>query len=695
MKTALRKLLPIALTLTLFASAGLLLAEKKSSSASTSQIEPNKRVLHALNRFTFGPRLGDVEKVEAHGLDKWFDEQLHPEKIDDSAMDARLAPFRTLKMSTREMVENFPPPQVLKMVENGRISMPSDPGKRAIYESRIAAYQQQQAKKQQEDAGAKDAASKDSSQEMKAGQNAESQNNDDAAMTPEQRQKQQKQQEDAMFAELGGVQLLNATPEERYQKILKMSPEDRLALGQAFRGEKAMALVEGMKPEQRETIQAIVQPQAVVGGELAQAKLLRAIYSGRQLEEVMTDFWFNHFNVFIGKGPDRYMITAYERDAIRPHALGKFKDLLMATAKSPAMLFYLDNWQSTGPNSQLALYGPGGGRRPGGVGGPRAQIRQRARQQQQQQQQQQKNRPSGLNENYAREIMELHTLGVDGGYTQKDVTELAKVLTGWSIEEPQRGGGFTFRERAHEPGKKYVLGHTIKEHGEDEGKEMLDILAHHPATAHFICKKLAMRFVSDNPPQSLIDRMAETFLKKDGDMREVLRTLFHSPEFWAQDTYRAKVKTPLEFVASSVRASGANVQNALPLVQTLNRMGMPLYGMQPPTGYSVKADAWVNSSALLNRMNFALTLGSGRLNGSTVNPDSLLHGAAPPDSDGALVALEKEILRGDISTTTHAVIEKRLESPEVTQRRLDDPARAPNYGAIAGLIMGSPEFQKR
>jgi len=189
--------------------------------------------------------------------------------------------------------------------------------------------------------------------------------------------------------------------------------------------------------------------------------------------------------------------------------------------------------------------------------------------------------------------------------------------------------------------------------------------------------------------------MAETFLKKDGDMREVLRTMFHSPEFWAQDAYRAKVKTPLEFVASAVRASGANVQNALPLVQTLNRMGMPLYGMQPPTGYSVKADAWVNSSALLNRMNFALTLGSGRLNGSTMNPDSLLHGAAPPDADGALVALEKEILLGDISTATHAVIEKRLESPEVTQRRLDDPARAPNYGAIAGLIMGSPEFQKR
>ena len=684
-----RKLLFVVLALSLFTSAGWLMAgDKPSKTAATSskapqQMDENKRVLHALNRFAFGPRSGDVEKVRAIGLDSWFEQQLHPEKIDNTAVEARLEPFRTLKMSTSEMVANFPPPQLLRMVENGRMSMPSDPAKRAIYESRIAAYQQQQNNKQE--AKQDNAAKNDQNQDLMM-------KPDDAApdptMTPEQRQKQQQQQEAAMYADLGALQLLEIPPDERYQKILKMSPQERLTLGRSMRGEKSMQLVDGMKPEQRETIQAIVQPQVVVGGELAQAKLLRAIYSDRQLEEVMTDFWYNHFNVFIGKGPDRYMITAYERDVIRPHVLGKFKDLLVATAKSPAMLFYLDNWQSVGPNSQLAIYGQGGPPR-GGFNGPFA------RQRQQRNKQQQQNRPSGLNENYAREIMELHTLGVDGGYTQKDVTELAKVLTGWSIDQPQRGGGFTYHDRAHEPGKKYVLGHEIKEHGEQEGMEMLDVLAHHPSTARFVCKKLAMRFVSDNPPQALVDRMADTFLKKDGDIREVLRTLFHSPEFWAADTYRGKVKTPLEFVASSARASGVDVQNALPLVQALNRMGMPLYGMQPPTGYSTKSEAWVNSSALLSRMNFALTLVSGRVPGITTNPALLLHGATPQDSDSALAVLENEILSGDVSAQTHAVLQKQLNDPQVTQRALDDPKRTPNYGAIAGLIMGSPEFQRR
>ena len=493
--------------------------------------------------------------------------------------------------------------------------------------------------------------------------------------------------EDAMYADLQSDTLLNMPPDERYKSIMKMSAQQRLDLAREYRGPRAMQLVDGMKPEQQETIEAIINPQLVVGGELTEAKLLRSIYSERQLEEVMTDFWYNHFNVFIGKGPDRYMITAYERDVIRPHVLGKFKDLLVATAKSPAMLFYLDNWESVGPRSQLALYGnerPRYVRRPfGGIYQmpPRPQAN--------------KNRPSGLNENYAREIMELHTLGVDGGYTQKDVTELAKVLTGWSIDKPQQGGGFKYNDRAHEPGPKYILGQRIGENGEKEGMEMLDILAHHPSTAKFISRKLAMRFVSDNPPQSLIDRMADTFQKKDGDIREVLRTMFTSPEFWAADTYRAKVKTPLEFVASAARASGVEVQNALPLVQFVNRMGMPLYGMQPPTGYSMKAETWVNSAALLSRMNFALQLGTGRLPGTNLDPQTLLQGKSAQDPDSALALLENGILAGDVSAQTHAVIEKQMNDPQVTQRRLDDGTRAPNYGAIAGLIMGSPEFQRR
>ncbi len=698
--------------LVLFAAALLAAGDKKSKTNASAEaavsmdsrqsappIADDKKIVHALNRFTFGVRPGDVERVRAMGLDQWLDQQLHPEKIDDSAVEARIAPFRTLKMSAKEMVENFPPPQVLKAIENGRMSMPRDPGKRAVYESRMAQYQEQQQKKQDGVASANPApaattssapapstASQDSASMQ--GMSPAMQLNANTPTTPEQR-RQQKQREDAMYADLNGDQLLQKPAEERYKAILKMSPEERLDLARVYKGEKAMHVIDGMRPEQRETIEAIVQPQAVVGGELAQAKLLRAIYSDRQLEEVMTDFWFNHFNVFIGKGPDRYMINAYEREVIRPHALGKFKDLLTATAKSPAMLFYLDNWQSVGPDSDLALYGPQ--RRPGR--GRNARFPHPRPQQA-------KNR-SGLNENYAREIMELHTLGVDGGYSQKDVTELAKVLTGWSIEQPQLGGNFKFNERAHEPGPKYILGRKIGEHGEKEGEEMLDILAHHPSTARFISRKLAMRFVSDNPPDTLVARMAETFQKKDGDIfflegfRQVLRTLFRSPEFWAADAYRAKMKTPFEFVVSAARASGADIQNAMPLVGTLNRMGMPLYGMQPPTGYSMKAEAWVNSSALLNRMNFALQLGSGKLPGTTVNPQDLLRGPAPADAEAALAALEQDILAGDVSAQTHAVMEKQLSDPQISQRKLDDANKTPNYGAIAGLIMGSPEFQRR
>jgi len=674
----------IVLVFVLAVWAALLAADKdkKSKSQPTTpaqmQMDDEKRIIHALNRFTFGIRPGEVERVRTMGLDKWFDQQLHPEKIDDAALESRLAPLRTLRMSTRELVENFPPPQVLRMVQNGRMSIPSDPGKRAIYQSRLAALDQKQEKKEE----AATTAAKADNPDMKM----DGADDANASLTPEQRAERQKRQEARMYADLQADRLLAMPPDDRYKSILKMSPLERLDLARQYRGPKALQLVDGMKPEQQETIEAIVNPQMVVGGELSEAKLLRAIYSDRQLDEVMTDFWFNHFNIFINKGPDRYMITAYERDVIRPHALGKFKDLLVATAKSPAMLFYLDNWESVGPHSEQAIYGgkrPQARRGPFGMRFPAPPPKQN------------KNRPSGLNENYAREIMELHTLGVDGGYTQKDVTELAKVLTGWSIDQPQRGGGFKFNERAHEPGTKFVLGHKIKNHGEDEGMEMLDVLAHHPSTAKFISRKLAMRFVSDNPPQALVDRMAETFLKKDGDIREVLRTMFHSPEFWAADSYRAKVKTPLEFVASAARASGVDVQNAFSLVQFMNRMGMPLYGMQPPTGYSMKADAWVNSSALLNRMNFALALGTGRLPGTTLDPQVLVAGSTPEDAESALTSLEKTILAGDVSPQTHSVLEKQLNDPQVTQRKLDDAKRTPNYGAIAGLIMGSPEFQRR
>jgi uncharacterized protein (DUF1800 family) len=368
--------------------------------------------------------------------------------------------------------------------------------------------------------------------------------------------------------------------------------------------------------------------------------------------------------------------------------MGKFEDLLVATAKSPAMLFYLDNWLSVGPNSDVAN---GIRREPPPYWGRRQRFARPPRPQQAK-----GKRANGLNENYGRELMELHTLGVNGGYTQEDVTEAARVLTGWTLKEPRKGGEFQFEERMHEPGDKVVMGHHIKSGGEKEGLDLLHFLAHNPATAKFISTKLAMRFVADDPPPALVDRMAQTFLKKNGDIREVLRTMFESPEFWAPEAYRAKVKTPLEFVASAVRATGAEVTDATPLIRQLQTMGMPLYGMQPPTGYSMKAETWVNSSALLGRMNFSLALTGGKLKGIQVDPIHILPANdASADPSAVLNDLESTLLAGDISKQTHDTIAARLQDPAIAQRKLDDASHAPNTAMIQGLLLGSPEFQRR
>jgi uncharacterized protein (DUF1800 family) len=389
--------------------------------------------------------------------------------------------------------------------------------------------------------------------------------------------------------------------------------------------------------------------------ELSEQKLLRAIYSERQLQEVLTDFWFNHFNVDAKKGPDRFMLTEYEREAIRPHVLGKFRDLLEATAKSPAMLFYLDNWMSADPNGPHAemrpprvVRGPFG--RPMLMGQPPRVP-------------QGKNAPKGLNENYARELMELHTLGVDGGYAQRDVTEVARAFTGWTIQNPRTGGDFKFEPRLHDPGQKVVLGHVIKAGGgEGDGEEVLDILAKHPSTARFIATKLVRHFVNDTPPPALVDRVAERFRATGGDLREVMRTILTSPEFLAPDAYRAKVKTPFEFVVSAVRALGADVTDAMPLVRATQQLGMPLYQCQPPTGYKDTADAWVNTGALVGRMNFAVQLTSGKM-----------PGVAPSTLDWVT-----DTLAADFSETTRATI-----------------AKATTPAQIAALTLGAPEFQRR
>jgi uncharacterized protein (DUF1800 family) len=418
--------------------------------------------------------------------------------------------------------------------------------------------------------------------------------------------------------------------------------------------------------------------QRTVLAELSQQRILRAVYSERQLEEVLVDFWMNHFNVFAGKGQVRTYLTEYERDVIRPRVFGKFRDLLGATAHSPAMLFYLDNWQSAAPEGvattadaernrnamrrRIQAGGmPNGRRRPLDPGMPaRPDIPPQ--------------RTRGINENYARELMELHTLGVDGGYTQKDVQEVARAFTGWTIANPRLGGGFYFDPRRHDDGEKIVLGQRIKAGGgKNDGEAILDLLARHPSTSRFIATKLARRFVADDPPAALVDRAAKKFRDTDGDLREVVRTIVTSPELLGEQYRRAKTKNPFEFVVSSVRASGMEISSALPLVQSLRDLGMPIYGAQPPTGYADRADAWVNSGALLGRMNFALALTSGRMRTLALSGPSSL-----PTAQEARRTLLAVALADDVSPSTAATVAKA-----------STPAQA------VALILGSPEFQKR
>jgi uncharacterized protein (DUF1800 family) len=436
-----------------------------------------------------------------------------------------------------------------------------------------------------------------------------------------------------------------------------------------------------------------------VDAELALAKVDRAIHSDRQLYEVMTDFWTNHFNVYAFKGADRWLLTAYERDAIRPNAMGKFRDLLEATSKSPAMLFYLDNWQSVDPQANERMQAEIAARRqefqrflgrmypltlgppfPPPAQAPKAKVAQARR---------------GLNENYGRELMELHTLGVDGGYTQKDVTEVARAFTGWTIRTPRQSAEFFFAERLHDEGSKVVLGKKIHAGGMKDGEEVLDLLAHHPSTAHFISLKLARHFVSDQPPQALVERMSKTFLRSGGNIQEVLRAMIYSPEFWSRSAYRAKIKTPFELVVSTARALALDTDVAIPLVQWTARIGEPLYQCEPPTGYSDKAETWVNTGALLNRLNFALAFAGNRLPGLKVNTAALIGPDAAGDPQRALEGSILVFLGGEISEQSRATLESKLADPSVTRTQLDDARGQADVGLIAGLVLGSPEFQRR
>jgi len=405
-----------------------------------------------------------------------------------------------------------------------------------------------------------------------------------------------------------------------------------------------------------------------IAAELQAAKVIRAVTSERQLEEVMVDFWFNHFNVFAGKGDVRWYVSAYEREAIRPHALGKFPDLVRATARHPAMLFYLDNWLSA-RSDFIVPAGPNRGRK------------------------------AGLNENYARELMELHTLGVDGGYTQRDVTEVARAFTGWTIDRPQTNGRFVFRPSMHDGGEKVVVGHRIPTGGgQGDGERVIEILTRHPSTSRFVATKLVRRFVSDTPPPALVARVAATYTSTEGDIPAMLRVIFGSREFYGEDAYRAKIKKPFEFVASAVRALGGSTdaQGGSALARASAEIGEPLYLAQSPTGYTDRADVWVNAGALLARMNFALTLASGRYPHVTVELPALVAGTDPRSPAAVLDRLLATIVADQAGPETRAVLAAQLTDPQITRLSTDDRGSAnTDVAKLAALVIGSPEFQRR
>jgi len=675
---------------------------KAPGNKSTAKLSEDQRVLHVLNRLGFGVRPGDIERVKALGVDNYIAQQLFPDKIDDSASEAKLQNLETLRMSTAELYEKYPQPgQLLRQLQQ-RGALPAD----------LAAARDNR---------------------VKGGANATPGAN--AAKTG-----------DAMATQGPGQ-----TPGDM------QGPETAKGNANAKTAAPANNDANPMNnPEYRKAVMAYykennLRPAQFLTGELQMSRILRAVYSERQLQEVMVDFWTNHFNVFAAKGADRWLLTSYDRDTIRPHTLGKFYDLLLADAQSPAMLFYLDNFQSVSPNAQFPqqrVQQPGAAR-------PLQRPLTMSNNPQQQRVQQQQQRPRGINENYARELMELHTLGVDGGYTQKDVQEVARCFTGWTIFQPRGGGAaaaalmgrdprdsagkFIFRPGVHDNGEKIVLGHKIPAGGgEKDGLMVLDIVAHHPATAKFIATKLVRRFVSDDPPPALVDRVAQTFIKTDGDIREVLKAIFFSPEFNSADAYRAKVKRPFELAVSAVRTLGADTNGGPQFHQWIARMGQPLYGFQTPNGYSDVAESWVNTGALLERMNFGLALVSNRIPGTRVDLSRFVG-----DMNGKAIDKEKLLDRfvtlivgGEISPKTRETLLKQLTDqvtlPTMPRTQVAANGAPPNpfetafqrgnfnvggggqqqqqqqqlarvdtasienpLVKIAGLILGSPEFQRQ
>ncbi|HSS20231.1 MAG TPA: DUF1800 domain-containing protein [Pyrinomonadaceae bacterium] len=656
--------------------------QSMKAKAEQARLNEDQRILHVLNRLGFGARPGDIARVKAMGLDNYINQQLNPQKIDDSIASAKLKDLSTLSMTTAELYEKFPQPgQLLKQLER-KGALPSE-----LAEAR--------------------------ENRVKGGANA--------AATPSQSLPANSSDANKM----ADTQAAPANPDNPLQ-----NPKYRQAVREYYEQN-------GLQLPQR------------ISMELQASRILRAVYSERQLQEVMVDFWTNHFNVFAGKGADRWLLVSYDRDTIRPNALGKFSDLLQATAQSPAMLFYLDNFQSVSPNAQL---GDGNGQRRqrgpfaqllGNGGNGRLNARPNNPDQQRPQQQQRARR--GINENYARELMELHTLGVDGGYTQKDVQEVARCFTGWTIFAPRGGGAaaqammdgrraemlkenagkFFFNERAHDDGEKIVLGQKIPAGGGfKDGLMVLDILARHSATAKFIATKLVRHFVSDEPEPALVDRVAATFTKSNGDIKETLRAIFTSPEFNSPAAYRAKIKRPFELTISAIRTLGGDTNGGPQLHQWIARMGEPLYGFQTPNGYSDAAESWVNTGGLLERMNFGLSLASNRIPGTRVDLKQFVTTGGQADKAQIMDRFLTLIVAGDVTPKTKAALLKQLDdqTPLIVQAAPETPQMNDVNGQmmdlqprrqqrqllaradanitdpmtkIVGLILGSPEFQRQ
>src|SRR5881296_3260057 len=451
---------------------------------------------------------------------------------------------------------------------------------------------------------------------------------------------------------------------ERRFDILRYDRGDLAAMSteaQRERRERKLAAAADTMAD-KDAASPIAQRGRRLASEVADLAVVRATLSERQLYEIMVDFWTNHFNVYFAKGADRFLTPDYIEHTIRPRAMGKFQDLLIATARSPAMLFYLDNWESVAPGTLPAF--PLSARRRGGQG-----VRPV---------------PKGINENYARELLELHTIGVDGGYTQQDVIDVARIFTGWSIERPQQGGDFEFHDWAHDRGEKLVLGVRFEGgHDMDEGIRLLRLLANHPATMHHVSRKLCQRFVNDDPPDGCVDDAVAAWKRSSGDMGAVLRAIFHGPDFWAAANVRAKVKTPLEFVVSAARAVAAEPDTSPRLARVVARLGEPLYLHVAPDGYPEREAAWVNSGALLDRMNAAVALASGKLPGVTVMLDSIVSAG---DADQLIGVVNEKILGGTMSENTKQVLRRELAG-------IGDPAQA--RALAVGLAIGGPEFQKQ